>query len=167
MSRHPALERPVGAVMLRRAEVERRASSLVQVARARLSQRAERLSRARLALESRHPRAQLSRMRVQADALAQALSRAQAARLSASAARIRSLGARLDSVGPARVLARGYSITVGPDGNPVRDASALAPGDSLRSIFARGAARSSVSHVDTAGGESDQADAQGASPSDH
>ncbi len=161
MSRHPALERPVGALMLRRAEVERHASRLVQLARAQLSRRAERLSRAHLALESRHPRTQLSRLRVQVAACEQAIGRAHSARLGAAAARISALASRLDSVGPARVLARGYSITVGPDGTPVKDASALAPGDSLRSIFARGAARSSVNAVDADEGDGGATGEQG------
>ena len=155
MSRHPALERPVGAVMLRRAEVERHASALVQVSRSQVARHAERLARARLALESRHPRTHVSRMGVKMDACAQALGRAQSSRLSAAAARIASLAARLESVGPARVLARGYSITIGPDGNPVKDASALTAGDALRSIFAHGSARSSVDSVDASERDSD------------
>ena len=167
MSRHPALERPVGAVMLRRAEVERRASAIVQLTRAHLSRHAERLARARLALESRHPRAQLSRMRVQVDACAQAIGRAHAAQLASAAARVSALSAQLDAIGPARVLARGYSITVGADGHAVRDASALAPGEILRSIFSKGSARSVVDAVDS--GERDAADpgAQGHTASPH
>ncbi len=167
MSRHPALERPVGAVMLRRAEVERRASRLVQATRAQLSKRSERLARARLALESRHPRAQLSRMRVQVDACTQAIARAHDAHLSAAAARIGALAAQLDSIGPARVLARGYSITVGPDGTPVKDASSLASGDLIRSIFARGSARSSVNAIDAPEGDAGAAGESGGSASDH
>lgn len=167
MSRHPALERPVGAVMIRRAEVERRASQLMQLARARLSRQADRLARAQLALESRHPRALLSRMRMQVDAGAQAISRAHAAGLAAAAARVSALAAQLDSIGPARVLARGYSITVGPDGNAVKDASALAPGDSLRTMFARGSARSSVNSIDAHEGGPDAIGEPGGSAGDH
>lgn len=148
MSRHPALERPVGAVVLRRAELDRRAAALAQSARAILADRTGRTGRARLLLESRHPRTLVSRMDVQVGAHAQALGRAQSSLLDAASARIGALAAQLESIGPAQVLARGYSITVGPDGQPVRDASGLAPGDSLRSIFARGAARSSIESVE-------------------
>lgn len=148
MSRHPALERPVGAIMIRRAELQRRASSLGEASRVQLRRHADRVARARLALEARHPRTLLSRMRVQVDAHARALARTQDARTASSAARIAALSSRLDSVGPARVLARGYSISIGPDGQPIRDASTLGAGDSIRSLFARGSASSTVRSVD-------------------
>ena len=167
MARHPALERPVGAVMLRRAQIDRRAASLLEASRSQLARHAERVSRARLALESRHPRTQLSRARAQLDAHAQAISRAQAARLASAAACISAHSARLDSVGPARVLARGYSITVGPDGMPVKDASTLAVGDALKSIFALGAARSSVDAVDAPARDADPSGTSGAPPRHH
>jgi exodeoxyribonuclease VII large subunit len=57
MARHPALERPVGAVLIRRAELDRRATALAHALRSRVGQHADRLGRARLALESQHPRA--------------------------------------------------------------------------------------------------------------
>ena len=167
MSRHPGLERPIGAVMLRRGEVDRRAASLVQAARALVARHADRMAGARLSLESRHPRAQVSRRMVQVNAFVQALSRAHASRTAAAAARIGALASQLESVGPARVLARGYSITVGPDGMPVRDSSALAPGDALRSIFARGSVRSAVEAVEPPERDAGVADDRGAARNPH
>ena len=167
MARHPALERPVGAVMIRRAELERRAASLSEALRSRARVLADRVARARLALESRHPRAQVSRMGIQLRAHAQALGRAQSARLASASARIGALAGHLDSIGPARVLARGYSITIGPDGQPVKDASALAAGDQIRSVFARGSARSEVVDAEATGGDAEPAARSDGSPSDH
>jgi exodeoxyribonuclease VII large subunit len=150
MARHPALERPVGAVLMRRAELDRRGSSLAHALRSQVGRHAERLGRARLALESLHPRARLSRMGAQLDAHTGALARAAASARQRARMRIDALASRLESVGPARVLARGYSITIGSDGQPVRDASALARGDTIRSVFARGSARSTVDSAESA-----------------
>jgi exodeoxyribonuclease VII large subunit len=167
MARHPALERPVGAVLLRRADLDRRSASLVRAARDRIAGSAERMARARLALESRHPRALMARARAQLHAQVQALMRAQSSRVQSDDARIASLAARLDSVGPARVLARGYSITVGPDGAPVRDAASLRAGDAIRSVFANGSARSAVESIEPGDRDRSEAPARDARAGDH
>jgi exodeoxyribonuclease VII large subunit len=52
--------------------------------------------------------------------------------------------ARVRAVDPALALARGWSITYGPDGSVVRDPAALADGDVLRTVLARGEVRSRV-----------------------
>ncbi|MFN8102870.1 MAG: exodeoxyribonuclease VII large subunit [Acidimicrobiia bacterium] len=60
---------------------------------------------------------------------------------------------------PARVLERGFSLTLDADGRTVRDAAALAPGAVLRTRFARGEATSAVVEVDTS--PADQAPGDG------
>lgn len=69
--------------------------------------------------------------------------------------RLDDAGARLDSaelaVGafdPARVLERGFSLTLDARGHAIRDASALVPGAVVRTLFARGEAKSEVLEVD-------------------
>jgi len=168
MARHPALERPVGAVLMRRAELDRRASALVHALRLQAGRHSDRVARARLALEPLHPRARLSRMVAQLDAHTIALARSVTTAHHRALAQIEALGSRLESVGPARVLSRGYSITVGPDGLPVRDASGLSAGDVIRSVFARGSARSTVESAepgDAAAGRG--SDAPHRAPRDH
>ncbi len=59
--------------------------------------------------------------------------------------RTESLAARLDSLSPLAVLGRGYSVTRRTaDGQVVRDAGELKPGEQITTRFARGEARSRV-----------------------
>ncbi|HZX30560.1 MAG TPA: exodeoxyribonuclease VII large subunit [Rhodocyclaceae bacterium] len=57
------------------------------------------------------------------------------------------LEAGLNQLNPHNVLARGYAIAIGPDGQAVRDAAQLAPGDHLRLTFSRGNAETEVTQV--------------------
>ncbi len=59
--------------------------------------------------------------------------------------RLISLERGLELVGPASVLARGYSITCGPDGAPIRRAEEVRPGDALTTKLAEGTVNSTVS----------------------
>jgi exodeoxyribonuclease VII large subunit len=54
---------------------------------------------------------------------------------------------RVTLLDPARTLARGWSITRGPDGRAINDASALDPGDVIVTTFARGSTTSRVEEV--------------------
>jgi exodeoxyribonuclease VII large subunit len=54
------------------------------------------------------------------------------------------LAAVVDAVHPDRVLARGYSITTGPDGRVVRRASSVTPGDRLLTRLSAGLVTSTV-----------------------
>lgn len=59
------------------------------------------------------------------------------------------VAAQLDSLSPLKVLGRGYSLTQRlSDGQLVRDAAALAPGEQLLTRFARGQAVSRVEQID-------------------
>jgi exodeoxyribonuclease VII large subunit len=57
---------------------------------------------------------------------------------------LRALAARLEAVAPERTLARGYSITLDEQGQPVRDPTALAEGAMLTTRLERGSVRSRV-----------------------
>lgn len=86
-----------------------------------------------------------------------------AMRLDRGADRLRRLPERLDSrvlsidaaaerlrlLDPATTMARGWSITRTADGRTVRDATRLAPGDTLVTTFAKGTATSRVEEVST------------------
>jgi exodeoxyribonuclease VII large subunit len=59
--------------------------------------------------------------------------------------------AQLDSLSPLAVLGRGYSITERlPSGEVVRDASALAPGERIRTRLASGGAISRIEEIEDA-----------------
>jgi exodeoxyribonuclease VII large subunit len=59
------------------------------------------------------------------------------------------LAARLDALSPLAVLSRGYSLTQRTaDGQVVRDAGQLSPGDEIRTRFSKGEATSRVHEID-------------------
>jgi exodeoxyribonuclease VII large subunit len=57
------------------------------------------------------------------------------------------LAERLEGLSPLKILARGYSITT-REGQALRDASVLAPGDTLHTRLARGSVTSSVTRIE-------------------
>ena len=97
--------------------------------------------RTRLQRESRHaldlasPRTQST-----ASSLAPTVER----RLTAVAHRLELIAAKADGLDPARLVARGWSITSGPDGRPVRSVAQLAAGDELTTRLADGIVRSTI-----------------------
>jgi len=64
--------------------------------------------------------------------------------LDAAAGRLAVAAARADAHDPARALARGWSITRGPDGRVVRSVADLGPGDPLVTTLADGTVASTV-----------------------
>jgi exodeoxyribonuclease VII large subunit len=76
-------------------------------------------------------------------------------RLAAAAARpvqrgrhdLAEAAARLEALSPLAVLSRGFALVRRQDGSIVRDAAALAPGETIDLHFARGAARAGVLEV--------------------
>jgi exodeoxyribonuclease VII large subunit len=61
--------------------------------------------------------------------------------------------ARVRAHDPARVLARGFTLTRRPDGSIVRSAGAVAADDELLTTFTDGTARTRVLSVDQTTGE--------------
>jgi len=55
------------------------------------------------------------------------------------------LAARLRALDPERTLARGWSITRGPDGSVVRTPTDVSPGDEITTVLTGGEVRSTVS----------------------
>jgi exodeoxyribonuclease VII large subunit len=58
---------------------------------------------------------------------------------------IGTLEARLRALDPERTLARGWSITRGPDGQVLRSPADVSPGDALTTVLVGGEVRSTVS----------------------
>lgn len=86
----------------------------------------------------------LSARRVQLLTTRQRLGPATTLLLSAHRHRLELLAQRVADNSPRRLLALGYSITLGPDGRAVRDASTLKVGDRLRTRFHKGEAEVEV-----------------------
>ena len=67
--------------------------------------------------------------------------------ISQQAAKLNALASGLSQLDPKAVLARGYTLAIGPDGRAVRDASSLSPGNALKLSFAHGSAGVTVDQV--------------------
>ena len=91
--------------------------------------------------------ARLCMERQRLDYMSQSLGQAAFQRLRAASDRLDRLAQLADALSPRHILRRGYSLTLGPDGKAVKDASSLSPGDSLTTLFASGSATSSVDAV--------------------
>src|SRR5690606_29432103 len=125
---------------------------------AALDERAARArQRALAALGRAEERRELRSQRLQRDAIralevAQAtlgrdtsrLARSPVAALTHAERAVDHVAARVRARDPALALARGWSITRGPDGRAVTDASLLRPGDLLETTLARGSVHSTV-----------------------
>lgn len=61
--------------------------------------------------------------------------------------KLNALGRGLVQLDPHAVLARGYTLAIGPDGRAVRDAAQITAGDALKLSFARGSAGVTVNQV--------------------
>lgn len=130
-----------------------------------------RVDQAAARLERHRPAALYARRRARLDAAARALSLALkarlrahdpavlAARLAGAAAlllarrreRCEGLERQLSLVGPESVLSRGYSITFGPGGTPLRRAGDAKPGQALSTKLAEGTIHSVVAGLADAG----------------
>ena len=74
----------------------------------------------------------------------QRLKQAQKVALERAATLVESLDRQLNSIGPLRVLERGYSVTFTPDGRALRSQKDATPGDRLTTRVADGSVRSVV-----------------------
>jgi exodeoxyribonuclease VII large subunit len=121
VERHPAMSRPDRMVD----QVERTLDTLRR-----------RLDRALPAITATH--------KPKLDALARTLRQAMNRRLSREAEQLDALARELDAVGPASVLARGYTYTLGPDGEVLKSAEAASTAGHLTTIFPDGRVESVI-----------------------
>ena len=92
----------------------------------------------------RDPKSLLYDLSRRLDELDVAGARAIRRRLAQASERVRATAARLESLSPLAVLARGFSVTTRTSGEIVRDASHVAPGETIRTRLARGELTSRV-----------------------
>lgn len=122
-------------------------ADLEAAARGAVRESAQRLNAASARL--RDPRQWLRMQRVRIDELAERCRRGAGGVVRLDRQRHRGLAERLQALSPLAVLQRGYAIVErGRDGAVVRSAEELAPGETLRARFARGAADLRVEKIE-------------------
>jgi exodeoxyribonuclease VII large subunit len=109
-----------------------------QATRGALESLTTRLKDARARHKSHHPALVLERRLDRVAALRQQFERAGKDRLLGHSEQLVRLRGLLRALGPESAFQRGFSITVGPDGKIVTSASALKPGETMRTKFADG-----------------------------
>lgn len=133
---------PDGAVLQQ--QVDQLAGRLALALRRKHEVATHRLNAAASHALFRRPETLVAAARGSLDALAGRLDGAPVRRVGDARRRLEALARTLDAVGPRHVLARGYSITRGPDGGVLMDADAVRPGDTLTTVLADGEVTSVV-----------------------
>ena len=147
LARHPFLRSPRGAVDLRRAALDRLSARLASSARSRLARERAAIGELRAGFEAHRPAARHAAARATLDALAARLDRGVRAASAEARARVEGADRQLRILGPGETLARGWSLTFAEDGRLVRDASAVRPGELVRTRMSGGTVDSRVERV--------------------
>ena len=127
-------------------QLHERLTAALRAARGGRARRLDALARHRV---FRRPLERIHELARRLDELEGRASRAMRQHLRRARQQIESTAARLESLSPLAVLGRGYSLTQrAADGQVIRDASELTPGEQIRTRFARG---ESISRVEQAG----------------
>ena len=83
------------------------------------------------------------------DFLENSMSRSVKGHLADADRELAAMTARLDAISPLAVLSRGYSLTMDSEGTPIRNPSALKPGDRLFTRLSGGTVESTVELINT------------------
>ena len=121
VQRHPAMSRPERLVMQARQSLDRLSHRLDRVLPAIVSTHAPKL-----------------------ETLSRALPQAMTRRVTRDREALEALARELDAVGPASVLSRGYTYTLGPNGELLRSAQSASEAGHLTTVFADGKVTSQV-----------------------
>jgi exodeoxyribonuclease VII large subunit len=135
---------PEFALREARQNLDRAAENLQFALSSGLDGLATRLDHARRVLAAAKPELTLDRAGERVALARSRLESALARRIERSGERVASLRALLASLGPDSVLKRGFTLTLGPDGKPVRRAADVRAGDILRTRLAEGEITSTV-----------------------
>lgn len=119
-----------------------------QAIQKKLTQAAQRLETVREKRVLSDPTVYIDNRRIELDHMRDRLSAAADKTVSGKKQEFVRLAASLDAMSPLRVLSRGYSITVGPEGQTVKHAGELSPGDPVKVFFSDGHADCRVEHVE-------------------
>jgi exodeoxyribonuclease VII large subunit len=144
LSRRPVMQSPAAAIVPARARVDGLAARAQLAARRSASELAKRLAAIEARLARLDPGARQSAARARVEDAARRLAQAAARRTERSTARVDLVARQLAALSPTRVLERGYSITLGADGQPVRSIDRAPPGTELSTVVADGRISSTV-----------------------
>ncbi|MFO0963293.1 MAG: exodeoxyribonuclease VII large subunit [Phycisphaerales bacterium] len=151
LARHPMFRSPLAPIELRRPGLRQLRLRLESAARARLHASERRFAQAHARLERNRPAVRHANARARVQALHEQLQRSIRATLQQLRAQTDSAERQLRALGPAQVLARGYSLTFDAQGRLLRRAADAAPGDRLRTRLADGTIDSAVERVEQGG----------------
>lgn len=129
----------------RRLETAQRRMEKLQLAR--LSAARERLGRSADKRVLRDPAALLSERRMLLDYMQGRLNTAAERRFGAARQRFGALSAALDAMSPLKVLSRGYSVALKPDGTVLREARQVARGEEITLKLGQGALSCTVNDI--------------------
>jgi exodeoxyribonuclease VII large subunit len=107
----------------------------------------ERLEAAASRYVFRHPESILRERAQRADECVERMKGLMDHRLKLTAETLSGAGSRLEALSPLKVLARGYSVTLGPAGTALRSVADVAAGDRIRTRLQRGELTSQVTDV--------------------
>jgi exodeoxyribonuclease VII large subunit len=135
---------PEFALREARQKLDATAAALHDAAAATLDGHARRLERAAGVLASARPDRVLEHAANRLLSLKHRMAAATRHRLAYQAQKLAALRGMLQSLGPDAVLGRGYSLTFGPDGRPLRRPGDVRSGDTLTTRLAEGTVTSTV-----------------------
>ena len=147
LARHPFLRSPRGSVDLRRTALDRLSTRLASAARSRVARDRAAVGELRVRFEAHRPAARQAAARATLESLAARLARVVRAVPAGARTRVDGADRQLRILGPGETLARGWSLTFTEDGRLVRDASAVRPGELVRTRMSGGTVDSRVERV--------------------
>ena len=143
-ARHPVFRRPQLLVDAAQQRVVRNGEQMAAALRQRLHAAEQTLAGLRQGLGTLEPRGRVRLARRRAQESAARLLRAMARRMEQGRQQLGAMQRQLEAIGPASVLGRGYSYTLGPDGKLVRKVRQVAAGDRLTTVLSDGRIKSTV-----------------------
>jgi exodeoxyribonuclease VII large subunit len=140
------LDRFLPGILLRFGQLlGQRRQQLDQLLADRLRRATQRLSQGALDLQSFHPRMRVTLATQRLSAIEDRLARAAQADLKSRSLQLDAMARQLEAISPQSVLNRGYTITTRKkDGNVIRSATQIKPGDKMVTRFADGQVESVV-----------------------
>jgi exodeoxyribonuclease VII large subunit len=144
LARHPLFTNPREYVQRARQRLAALDQSLRAASDKHRTAARHRLEQSAARLERNRPQAVFARLVGRLNLAESRLKSVATVKVREAAARAQALERQLNSVGPIRVLERGFSVTIGPDGHVVRSPEQVKIGDQIHTRVAAGSFKSTV-----------------------
>jgi exodeoxyribonuclease VII large subunit len=144
LTSRPVMQSPAAAIVPARAWVDGLAARAHVAARQTVGETAKALATLEARFARMDPSTRQAAAQARVDDLARRLTQSAARCTERSTARVDLVARQLVALSPTRVLERGFSITLGADGQPVRSIDRAAPGTELTTVVADGRISSTV-----------------------